>query len=51
MAIRRHVVIAAGMLSELDSLLVTGNCLSTRNGLNQLSLPHLPTTDNSGVIK
>ena len=41
MAVGRHVVIAAGILLELESLLVTGNCPSTRNGLNQLSLPHL----------
>ena len=46
MAIGRHVVIAAGMLPELESLLVRGDCPGARNGLGRL-----PATNNSGVIE
>lgn len=51
MAVRCHVVTSAGMLSELDSVLVTGNCLSTRSGLNQLSLPCRPTANDSDLVR
>lgn len=50
MAVRCHVT-SAGMLSELDSVLVMGNCLSTRSGLNQLSLPCLPTANDSDLVR